>query len=182
MDRVSPLPDDLLLKILSYLPTNEVWITSVLSKRWRALWMLLPKLEYCCGNFNAETYESFSHFVNKSLLLHQVPVLESLHLSLEGTYSDTDIVSCLEIASNRNLHELNVAFGFLSCLFLPRRTCETLVVMHLSYVLLNVTLVPDSFKALETRHLLSMWYKGKTNESLTRLLSKCPVLEDLLID
>ncbi|KAF2553819.1 hypothetical protein F2Q68_00037040 [Brassica cretica] len=45
MDKVSPFPDDLLLKILSYLPTNEVRITSVLSKRWRSLWMLLPKLE-----------------------------------------------------------------------------------------------------------------------------------------
>ena len=129
-----------------------------------------------------ETYESFCQFVNKSLLLYKAPVLESLHLSLEGTYSDTDIVSCFEIASNRSLHELNVVYGFLSSLSLPRRTCETLVAMHLSYVFLNVTLVPDSFKVLKTLHLLSMQYKGNDNESFTRLLSKCPVLEDLLIE
>lgn len=135
-----------------------------------------------CGNFNMETYESFCQFVNKSLLLYKAPVLESLHLSLEGTYSDTDIVSCFEIASNRSLHELNVVYGFLSSLSLPRRTCETLVAMHLSYVFLNVTLVPDSFKVLKTLHLLSMQYKGNDNESFTRLLSKCPVLEDLLIE
>ena len=126
-----------------------------------------------------ETYESFCQFVNKSLLLYKAPVLESLHLSLEGTYSDTDIVSCFEIASNRSLHELNVVYGFLSSLSLPRRTCETLVAMHLSCVFLNVTLVPDSFKVLKTLHLLSMQYKGNDNESFTRLLSKCPVLEDL---
>ncbi|KAF8058823.1 hypothetical protein N665_1241s0017 [Sinapis alba] len=182
MDRVSLLPDDLLLKILSYLPTNEVRITSVLSKRWRSLWMLLPKLEYSCGTFNTKTLESFSHFVNKSLLLHKAPVLESLHLSLGRSDSETDIVSCLEIASNRNLHELNVFFKLLSRLRLPRRTCETLVVMHLSYVFLNVTLVPDSFKALKTLHLLCVEFKGRKNKSFTRLLSKCPVLEDLLID
>ncbi|CDY71189.1 BnaUnng04230D, partial [Brassica napus] len=53
---------------------------------------------------------------------NEAPFLESLHLSLEGTYSDTDIVSCFEIASNRSLHELNAVYGFLSSLSLPRRT------------------------------------------------------------
>ncbi|CAH8392916.1 unnamed protein product [Eruca vesicaria subsp. sativa] len=54
--------------------------------------------------------------------------------------------------------------------------------MHLSYVVLDVTLVPDSFKALKTLHLLSIRYKGNDNESFTRLLSKCLVLEDLQIE
>ncbi|KAH0935109.1 hypothetical protein HID58_012226, partial [Brassica napus] len=164
MDRVSPLPDYLLLKILSYLPTNEVRITSVLSKRWRSLWMLLPKLEYCCGNFNTETYT------------------RTFPTSLTNLFYYIRHHSSFEIASNRSLHELNVVYGFLSRLSLPRRTYETLVVMHLSYVFLNVTLVPDSFKVLKTLHLLSMQYKGNDNESFTRLLSKCHVLEDLLIE
>ncbi|KAF2604153.1 hypothetical protein F2Q70_00024789 [Brassica cretica] len=69
MDRVGHLPDDLLLQILSYLSTIAVLITSVLSKRWLSLWMLLPKLY------------------------------------LDGTCSEEEIVSCLEIASNRNLRE-----------------------------------------------------------------------------
>ncbi|KAF2590229.1 hypothetical protein F2Q70_00041837 [Brassica cretica] len=46
MDRISGLSDELLVKILSFLPTEDAVSTSVLSKQWRFLWMRLPKLEY----------------------------------------------------------------------------------------------------------------------------------------
>ncbi|KAH0902656.1 hypothetical protein HID58_042159, partial [Brassica napus] len=88
MDRVGHLPDDLLLKILSYLSTIEVLITS-----------------YYGRNYDYKKYGSFSHFVSASLLLHKAPVLEILQMSLDGTCSEEEIVSCLEIASNRNLRE-----------------------------------------------------------------------------
>ncbi|CAA7044713.1 unnamed protein product [Microthlaspi erraticum] len=109
-------------------------------------------------------------------------MLESLQLSLDGICCDTDIESCLEMASNRNLRELKMEHGLLSSrLGLPRRMCETLVVMHLSYVVIDVTLVTSSFKSLKTLHLLSMTYKDD-DRSFRRFLSKCPVLEDLLIE
>ena len=37
-DRLSVLPDDLLLRILHFAPVNEAASTSALSKRWRGLW------------------------------------------------------------------------------------------------------------------------------------------------
>ncbi|KAF3582166.1 hypothetical protein Bca4012_033299 [Brassica carinata] len=45
-DRISELPEALLLHILSYVPTKDVIATSVLSKRWRSLWKMVPKLEF----------------------------------------------------------------------------------------------------------------------------------------
>lgn len=50
MDKINHLADELLVKIL-FLPTKIAISTSILSKRWRFLWMCLPKLEYDDNNY-----------------------------------------------------------------------------------------------------------------------------------
>ncbi|CAA7034827.1 unnamed protein product [Microthlaspi erraticum] len=78
-DRISELPDALLIEILCQLPTENVVATSALSKRWRSLWKMVPKLK-----FNSDCHKSedhiFSEIVVRSLLSHKAPVLECLHL------------------------------------------------------------------------------------------------------
>jgi hypothetical protein len=45
-DRISDLPDSLLLQILMLLPLVEAVRTCVLSRRWRVAWMRLPRLAF----------------------------------------------------------------------------------------------------------------------------------------
>ncbi|KAM7268374.1 hypothetical protein ACFE04_010540 [Oxalis oulophora] len=45
-DRLSSLPDNLLLEILSFLPLKEVMRQSVLSKRWKHVCSMFPNLEF----------------------------------------------------------------------------------------------------------------------------------------
>ncbi|KEH22128.1 F-box/RNI/FBD-like domain protein [Medicago truncatula] len=45
VDRISNLPDDILIHILSSFPTKQAFVTSILSKRWKHLWCYVPDVE-----------------------------------------------------------------------------------------------------------------------------------------
>ena len=45
-DLICELPDELVLKILSLLPSKDVVATSVLSKRWHSLWKEMKTFRY----------------------------------------------------------------------------------------------------------------------------------------
>ncbi|KAK6228740.1 hypothetical protein SCA6_001080 [Theobroma cacao] len=79
-DRISKLPDDLLLKIMSLLNTKQAVQTCVLSKRWKPLWQSLPNLDFNFDTFpfqqeiddeDKEEVEmkmcSFSNFISQVL-------------------------------------------------------------------------------------------------------------------
>ncbi|CAN6900030.1 unnamed protein product [Brassica oleracea] len=140
-DRISQLPDDLLLKVLSFLPTKVAVSTSILSKRWEFLWMWLPKLEYDDSEYSEEERYKLHSFIDFSLPLHKAPVIESLRLNFDvcnrfdPIYSD-DIEKWVLTAVSRCVHELSVTLasmhyelaGLPSSLF----TCKSLVILELT--------------------------------------------------
>ncbi|KFK34520.1 hypothetical protein AALP_AA5G156600 [Arabis alpina] len=178
-DRISGLPEPLILQILSSLPTKDVVATSVLSKRWGSFWKVVPNLEF-------ESYGNMRRFaenVCKCLLSHKAPVLESLHLKLGNRCEDVYVGIWVAIAFNRHVREflldLNFYEGeplrFPNCLFCYDEL-ETLKLKN--KVLLDVpSLVP--MKSLKTLHLHSVVYKD--NASVRNLFSSCPNLEHLVV-
>ncbi|CAL9224351.1 unnamed protein product [Arabidopsis halleri] len=159
MDKISGLHDDLLVKILSFLPTEVAVSTCVLSKRWEFLWMW-------------------------KLPIHRAPVIERLRLHLNWLSHTTpkDINRWIEIAISRNVSELIIDYDsnnenlFPSSLF----TCKSLVTLNLKWVALidvpSMVYLP-SLKALELETMSVV--DGK---SLQQILSNCPVLEDLSVN
>ncbi|ESQ50748.1 hypothetical protein EUTSA_v10023029mg [Eutrema salsugineum] len=82
-DMITHLSEELILRILSLLPAKDVVVTMVLSKRWKCIVVLVPRLEYDYAMYQYLGVGSrFLRFVYSSLLLHEAPVLESLCLKL----------------------------------------------------------------------------------------------------
>lgn len=191
MDRISHLPDELLLKILLLRPTaKDVVATMVLSKRWKFLWMFMPRLVYddhIIDINQSPEYGTFSRFVERSLFLHKAPVIETLHLKLGQNCGSGDIETWIRAAEKHCVHELIIEIDKPSSnktlVTLPGSLytwCRTLKTLILSNAILVDVTSPVSFPSLKKLSLTCVKHGGE--EFVNKLLSSCPVLEDLVVE
>ncbi|XP_019084696.1 PREDICTED: FBD-associated F-box protein At5g56370-like [Camelina sativa] len=180
MDRISFLPDDFLLQILSLLTTKDVLKTSLLSKRWRNLWKLVHKLEYIDYTKNAADHARFLLFVDRSLLLNTAPILESLSFKFDRQCNDVDIGFWVRIAVERGLRHFDYYPYPPSKLPQSLFTCGTLMVLKLTNVSLADVKFPVSFPLLKVLHL--RWVIYFDDETPQKLLSSCLILQELVVD
>ncbi|XP_023638594.1 FBD-associated F-box protein At3g49020 [Capsella rubella] len=174
-DRISELPEPLLLQILSSVPTKTVRATSALSKSWRSLWELVPNLKFD-SEFDKSEHHSFSEIVFRSLLSHKHPVLESLHLVARDESEASDVGIWIGAAFARHVRKLvldlhnqeSVSSARLpSVLWSFNSTLETLELKNL--ILLDI---PSSVCLKSLRKL----------QCLLNLFDGCPGLEDLSVN
>ncbi|CAF1898987.1 unnamed protein product [Brassica oleracea var. botrytis] len=159
MDKISGLSDDLLVKILSFVPTKVAVSTSVLSKRWECLWMWVPTFE----DINTDIKDRYRVSVHKNLLSHRAPIIESLRLKF-----------CLGSLQPEDIKQWVVS----RCV---RVLSTTLVTLKLEGNKILVDVPPTvCLPSLATLQLLCVTYFDEA--SLRMLLSNCPVLEDLVIE
>ncbi|KAG2328967.1 hypothetical protein Bca4012_021415 [Brassica carinata] len=186
MDRISGLSDELLLKILLLVPTKVAVSTSILSKRWEYLWMWLPKLDYGHFDCSKSEWERLRCFLDRNLPLHRAPVIESFrlrscrqHVKPENVsmWVSTAVYHCVRELDILHDHTDPAMPDILPCnLF----TSKSLVILKLvGEILLDVPRMV-SLPSLKTLKLQSVRYFR--DETLQRLLSNCPVLEDLVVD
>ncbi|CAA7047960.1 unnamed protein product [Microthlaspi erraticum] len=186
---ISELSDDLLLKILLFLPTKVAVSTSLLSKQWKFLWMWVPKIEYDDLEFSVSSALSCLNFIDNNLPLHRAPVIESLLLRFRHTILEHDrIKQWVGIAVSRFVRELSIGY-FCSnpnpsdVLSLPSSlyTCNSLMTLKLEGETILVDVPPIvCLPSLKTLKLQRVTYSNE--DSLGLLLSHCPVLEDLFIE
>ncbi|KAJ4875391.1 putative FBD-associated F-box protein [Raphanus sativus] len=193
MDRISQLPDELLLRILSLMPLQDVADTMLLSKRWQFLWLMVPALTFDYFDYKLFDEElsnkEFSLYVERYLFLHEAPAIDALRFKLCESWASGDIQVWLKAAEKRSLRELVIKICASTrtespVVELPRslsRCFKTLVTLELrNTVLVDDVASPVFFPSLKKLSLESMKYPG--DAFVAKLLSSCPDLEDLVVE
>ncbi|XP_045826030.1 putative F-box/FBD/LRR-repeat protein At1g78760 isoform X2 [Trifolium pratense] len=134
-DRLSDLPDCVLLHIFSFLNTKHVVQTCILSKRWRHLWKRISTLILHSSSFT--TKKRFTIFMSKILTLRDTSIaLHALDLDRSGDIEPLVFKKILNYVSSHKTHlkELGISVGgadsslIMSCV----SSCHALTSLKLS--------------------------------------------------
>lgn len=185
IDRLSGLPDCLLVHILSFVGMKGAAITSVLGKRWKLLWMELPTLEFrfweSIWMLQSNGRCDFVAWVHKTLANRRAKYLEKFVLQFhynEIFASDVD------------------NFLLVALKYKVKHICLSLTPMNHFYPLPGMMYSCSSLASLTLRGCIfarekeTKWHSlasldiadmGLPELVLERLLSGCPVLESLVL-
>ncbi|KAL3620457.1 hypothetical protein CASFOL_035369 [Castilleja foliolosa] len=124
IDRLSSLPDDILLHILSFLDSDlkQAAVTSVLSKRWQFLWSNLPKLNFSDPSWEDHTLDvatwrdgtrDFVSRVNRTIILRSASYLEQFKVDFlyDECYA-LDVNVWVRFAVKNNVKELSLKLHY----------------------------------------------------------------------
>ncbi|KAG7660264.1 F-box domain [Arabidopsis suecica] len=183
-DWISGLADDLLLQILSKVPTRESVFTSRMSKRWRNLWRHVPALDLDSSKFPHESdledfFDSFLQF-DGNLKIERFKWIYNVE-----EHCDPEFVSRIDHVVKRGLKDLTI----LSKVNIEDDSVRMPVSLYSCATLVNLTLYSVVFDApraqlvslpcLKTMHLEAVKFDGET--ILGTLISSCSFLDELTI-
>ncbi|XP_057788551.1 putative F-box/FBD/LRR-repeat protein At4g13965 [Salvia miltiorrhiza] len=168
-DRISELPDEIILVILSFLSLRESVTTSVLSSRWSDLWKHTPNLNLD-AKLLTNRYKKPIEIINSVLQSHKAPSLNEFRISLYVNYLEQRAVAkWLEFVVSRQVErleldllgtELEVPIFKVSLLELLRERPQNLI----------------GFKSLKSLCLKGFLVSGEVIDSFLR---NCPLLKQL---
>ncbi|KAI5385186.1 hypothetical protein KIW84_071974 [Lathyrus oleraceus] len=133
-DRLSDLPECIILHILSFLRTPHAVQTCVLSTRWKHLWKRIPTLNL--NSFQFRTLKIFSVFMSKVLSLRDPSTaLHTFNISRRGDIEPRLLKKFLNYVYFHNIHlqELVISLhGDIGLIFSCVSSCRALTSLKLS--------------------------------------------------
>ncbi|RHN53024.1 putative F-box domain, leucine-rich repeat domain, L domain-containing protein [Medicago truncatula] len=164
-DRLSDLPDCLLVYILSFLRIEYAVRTCILSTRWKHLWKRIPELFLHSSTLFRGKEKQFFTFVSKILTLRDnSAALHILDFECDSDYESELVQKILNYACSHNtqIQQLGISISHDSDLLMPCvSSCQALTSLTLS--IYNGCIFPDTFpKYLNMPALTSLDLTGFT--------------------
>ncbi|GAV68618.1 F-box domain-containing protein/LRR_2 domain-containing protein [Cephalotus follicularis] len=206
VDRISKMPDEVVCHIMSFLPTEEAVNTSILSKRWKYLFASLTNLHFDYSSFSktlnkgrrrrssssSSTIISFISLVDRVLFLRISSSIHSFYVNFRKAIDLFRVTAWINAALLRNVQEIDLIVCLRESSVLPGDLCtsKTLVVLKLKFDpvpslhgldLVTMFNVPAKVCLPSLKHLHLDNVTFADDNSIARLISSCPVLEDLTL-
>ncbi|PIN15902.1 hypothetical protein CDL12_11462 [Handroanthus impetiginosus] len=110
-DRISELPEEILVCILSFLTPKEAARTSVLSRKWRYLWTFFIGHFLFNQNEWQMNWSQLATRINHIMKLHRGMSLEGFTVDFGKVDSVEDIDHWIEFAAKKRVKKLQLIFG-----------------------------------------------------------------------
>lgn len=185
-DRISYLTDLIICHILSFLPTKHAATTSVLSKRWKLLWLSVVAIDFDEQTFQGSIQFFLSVFYNCIFWRDITPPVylfrfKCRNFSLCEQHNINDFVDFVlqRRIKNFDLDMSKMYEGFQFNLPHSILNCKTLEVLKLKNIMVGdiSNMVDFNLPNLKTLHLNKVCFVS--HEHVVKLLSGCPILENL---
>ncbi|XP_062016918.1 putative FBD-associated F-box protein At5g22720 [Rosa rugosa] len=190
----SQLPDLVVERILSLISTRLAARASILSKQWARLWLSVPviDLDEDGATPREDQRSKFMNFMRRYLKLRDKDTcIDKLRLRMRNLGGTVTITKWLTFAVERNVKELDICLVrtksgqrykplYLSKTLLLKST-KSLTVLKLENVIVDL----ESTDGIDLPSLKTMTLKFvefRTRLPFLRLLSRCPLLEYLLLN
>ncbi|AED95178.1 F-box/RNI-like superfamily protein [Arabidopsis thaliana] len=185
-DYISEFPDCLLTQILLNLPTKDSVKTSVLSKRWRNLWLNVPGLRLRTFDFPVFPYpyeEGFVRFMDRFMEFKCRSRLQKFMITYfeHNGYRDR-LMELIGTLVDRGIQHLYVYMHTCNRVDFIRQNIyksKTLVSLKLYNVELKNPEFVVSLPCLKILKLENIFHGEDGPLVVEKLISGCPVLEDL---
>ncbi|XP_021747418.1 FBD-associated F-box protein At4g10400-like [Chenopodium quinoa] len=176
-DRLSLLPDTILIHIISFLPIKSAVITSVLSHQWRYLWTHITNVVFTPTCLPSRRYNSSAPLIFPKL---PFPKVNSFYLCLSRDFYDfSNAESWIRDLCTRNPEQIVVESNLptnistSTCFF----QCQSLVVLMLTK---NIFIRPPAGGfVVNLPKLKKLQLSGYWDDALATIIRGCPLLEDL---
>ncbi|XP_074272661.1 F-box/FBD/LRR-repeat protein At5g56420-like [Silene latifolia] len=191
-DRLSEMPDEVLVHILSCMPTLDA-VRTVLLRRFGNLWTLIHTLKFDIREFLHDFYvhwesnepDQFYLFTRNVLLLHKRLSIEKFHLCVEFDSANdrikaaNDIKMWLRFALDRQAKEIKICdksdVWLASSSILPSFSSQSLVMLKLD----NCEIEPQLQVKLGYLKKLLLDHVKLCDEAFQQFISGCPSLQEL---